>query len=270
MKIKQLLNTCKNRTAACFKWAARPAGGAFAVAVEYLTCLPAWWVEEYTVDDMENSPMYFPVVGLIVGLMAGLVIWLFSWFAPPVVLGVLGVVILMKSTGGQGSIGMAAAFSEFFTSPLRKKVNQPLAEPAVLSGGIFLAFALVAGKMIMLCSLSPGQCARGILLAAVAGRCGMLLGMALSPCVEKDDAVERIFWKNGSGNPLIIGLMIWGGVSVLFLWTVGLFAFVFTVAYAAVFSLVANKILGGMDRKSLFALSSACEFVTILILVIGY
>lgn len=270
MQMKQTLNNLKSGTWTFVRRVTQSADGSFAAAIEYLTCFPAWWAGEYSRDDIENSPTYFPVVGLLLGLLAGFLIWVFGWFAPPVVLSVLGVVVLMKSTGAQGSVGLAAAFGDFFTSPLRKKVDQSLGGLPGLSGGTFLAFAVVAGKIIMLGHLTPWQCARGILLVAVAGRCCMLLGMALCPCVAEEGALERVFWKNGAGNALIISLVLWGAVSVIFLWTVGLFAFVFAVAYTTVFSLFCKKIFGGLDGKSLFALSDVCEFVTILILTIGY
>lgn len=270
MQVKQALNNFKRGILTFIGWVTQPAGGALAAAIEYLTCCPAWWADDYSRDDIEKSPTYFPVVGLLLGLLAGFLIWVFGWFSPSVVLGVLGVVFLMKSTGAQGSLGLATGFGKFFTSPLRKKVNQPLAEASTLSGGAFLAFAIVAGKIIMLGNLTPWQCARGIVLVAVAGRCCMLLGMTLCPCVGEDGALERVFWKNASGNALMTSLVVWGAVSVILLWTVGLFAFVFAVAYTTVFSLVCKKLFGGLDGKRLFALSDVCEFVTILILAIGY
>ncbi|MDT8390248.1 MAG: adenosylcobinamide-GDP ribazoletransferase [Lentisphaeria bacterium] len=270
MNVKQALDNLKRGTVEGVKWATRPAGGAVAAAVEYLTCCPAWWAGDYSRDDIERSPDYFPLVGVLLGVLAGLVIWVFGWFSPPVVLSVLGVAVLMKSTGAQGSLGLATAFADYFKSPLRRKVDQPLADSPGLSGGAFLAFAVVAGKMIMLASLTPWQCARAVLLVAVAGRCCMHVGMALCPCVAADGSLERVFWKHGSGNALIVSLVTWGAVAILFLWTVGLFAFVIAVGYAMVFSLVCKKMFGGLDGKSLFALSDVCEFVTILILAIGY
>lgn len=239
-----------------------------AAAVEYLTPLPAFWTDGYEREDIERSLACFPFVGLLLGLLAGLFTWLFGWVLPPLALAALAVVFLLKAGGGQGAIGLAALGNAIFKAPLRDKIGQPLATGA-LSGGAFLAVGVLIAKVALLGSLSPWQCARGVVLMAVAGRAAMVLVATLSDSSAKEGAVERVLWEGRSQEGLLIALVVWGVTAVALLWAVGLFAFVGTVAYAVIFSRYCRGKFGGVDGQSLFAAGEACELITVLILAIG-
>jgi adenosylcobinamide-GDP ribazoletransferase len=228
----------------------------FVAAIRFLTIFPFPGQLGSDGKDLAGSTPFFPVVGLGLGFIAAGLSWLFWILFPPFVAAVLMSVVLMGFSGGLHLDGLADTADGFFSARPRKQILEIMRDSRIGAMGVIALIMLLLLKVTALASLDRGQAMRAALLMPVAGRCAIVLVMALLPYARKDGGLASLFYSRRSR---------WAGIWAFFffflfaLLTAGrdcllpMLLFVLTVS---VFVLICKKIIGGATGDTLGA---ACE-----------
>lgn len=242
----------------------------FFAAIRFLTIFPLPGRPESDCKALARSLPYFPVVGLSLGCIgAGLSSPAWTFF-PPMVAAVLMTAVLMGLSGGLHLDGLADTADGFFSARPRARILEIMRDSRIGAMGVIALIMILLLKVTSLASLDRGQAMRAVFLMPIAGRCSLVIFMALLPYARKEGGLATLFYSRRSR---------WAGAWALFFFFVFtlfiagwdcllpiLFFFILTVL---VFALVCKKIIGGATGDTLGAvceLSEACTALSFAVL----
>jgi len=170
---------------------------AFLAALGFLTVLPVPSDEKA----LRRSVPWFPVVGLLIGgLVAGLDFVLGRVF-PPVVTSVLTVIALIGISGGLHLDGLADTADGFLSSRPGERVLEIMKDSRIGTMGTLAIVSVFALKTAALAGLT--QRFGAILLMPIAGRCTMVMMMAVIPYARPEGGLGSAFAGSPRIGPLI-------------------------------------------------------------------
>lgn len=157
----------------------------FVAALRFLTVLPLAGSYGAGEKDLAASPAYFPLVGLLLGAAAAGAACALSLAAAPMLTAALLVGLLLAFSGALHMDGLSDTADGFLSSRPRERVLEIMKDSHVGAMGViaivlvllvkFAALATVAGHDV------PVLLWPAVLLMPLAGRCVMVLHMALLP-----------------------------------------------------------------------------------------
>lgn len=148
-------------------------------AIRFLTILPlpgTWGTAE---ADLARSAPFFPVVGILLGALAALLAWAASPVAPPMVASAGIVVLLLGFSGGFHLDGLADTADGLLSSKPRDRVLEIMKDSRVGAMGVMAIVCVLLLKFASLASLRQEYLWRAALLMPLAGRCAIVVQMAL-------------------------------------------------------------------------------------------
>ena len=188
----------------------------FLAALRFLTVIPvpgAWGSGE---AELAGSVPFFPVVGLLLGALSALVAWGVSLVAPPLVSSAVIVVVLLAFSGGLHMDGLADAADGLLSARPRERVLEIMQDSHVGALGVVAIVCVLLVKFASLASLAPGNLWRAAFLMPVAGRCALVVHMALLRYV-RPGGLGAVFFRQrpvgaAVGAVMVLALGSWAVV----------------------------------------------------------
>ncbi len=225
-------------------------------AIQFLTICPLPRGLQPDEQALGRSLPFFPVVGLLIGAAVSLADWGLGRLFPCPVTSVLAVILLIAASGGLHLDGLADTADGFFSARPRERILDIMRDSRIGSMGVATIVSVVALKIALVASVPGPWRFWVLLLMPVAGRCALLVHLALLPYARPEGGLADLFHANRSRGHLLWAFLFllgsgwlsggWPGMAA------GAAAFVLTLPLAA-WSL---RKIGGLTGDTLGA---ACE-----------
>jgi adenosylcobinamide-GDP ribazoletransferase len=228
----------------------------FLAAIQFLTILPLPRGLCPGERALGGSLPFFPVVGLGIGAVVAVIDWGLGILFPAGVTSVLAVILLIAASGGLHLDGLADTADGFFSSRPRERILEIMRDSRTGPMGVAAIVCVIALKITLIASVSPPARTWVLLLTPVAGRCALLIQMAILPYVRAE-GLARIFHQNRSlGHALwaLTFLIAAGGFAGRI---PGLVAGGVSLLFALLFTVYVRRRIGGLTGDTLGA---ACEW----------
>jgi adenosylcobinamide-GDP ribazoletransferase len=171
----------------------------FLAALRFLTVIPVPGTRGTGEAELAGSVPFFPVVGLLLGSAAAIAAWGLSLGAPPLVSSAVIVVVLLAFSGGLHIDGLADAADGLLSARPRERALEIMQDSHVGALGVVAIVGVLLVKFASLASLPPGSLWRAAFLMPVAGRCALVVEMALLPYVRPGGLGAVFFRKRPVG-----------------------------------------------------------------------
>ncbi|MCX6966837.1 MAG: adenosylcobinamide-GDP ribazoletransferase [Verrucomicrobia bacterium] len=229
-------------------------------ALQFLTVCP--FVSHIQCDerDIGRSTPWFPLVGLLIGGAVALLDRGMSGLFPPLLSSALAVVALLAASGGLHMDGLADTADGFLSSRPRERVLEIMRDSHTGAMGVIGIVCVFSLKVAALASTPPALRAPTLLLMPFAGRCSMVMQLALLP-YARSGGLCSLFVQNGRRSDVVFTSLLFAAVSWLVGGLFGLTAAGISVAGIAIFSLWCRNKIGGFTGDTLGA---GCEWVELI------
>jgi adenosylcobinamide-GDP ribazoletransferase len=237
-------------------------------AVRFLTIVPipgSWGAAE---EDLARSVPFFPLIGLLLGAAAAALAWGLTLVAPPMVMAAIMVLVLLSFSGCLHLDGLADTADGLLSSRSRERMLEIMKDSHTGAMGVVAIVGVLLLKFASLASLPAALVWPAVLLMPLAGRCAMVVQMALLP-YARPSGLGRIFYR---GRLRFVA--VWAaGVLALMAWAVlgsrGLMLWAACMLMAVAFSVYVYRKIGGATGDTFGALCEMIEVVPALLLAIG-
>ncbi len=236
-------------------------------AIRFLTILPlpAGWGEDPA--DLGRSTSAFPIVGILVGAVAAGWAWGTGVLFPDPVAGVLVVILLMAASGGLHMDGLSDTADAFFSSRPRERMLEIMKDSHIGAMGVMAIVSVFALKAAALAGLSQEVRWRTAFLMPVAGRCALVISMAILPYARPEGGLGTLFFQRRPRIAAIWALLVLG----LMGWALGemrgLIAAGGSVVLTLLLALYVYRKIGGATGDTLGATCEVVECVPALTFV---
>jgi adenosylcobinamide-GDP ribazoletransferase len=213
----------------------------FIAAIRFLTIIPVPGRLGTEQTDISGSLLFFPVVGFIIGAVAAGFSLLFLQLFAPAIAAVLTIIILLTASGGLHIDGLCDSADGFLSSRPREQMLVIMRDSKIGVMGVMAIILVVGLKIAALASVEQSSFWRAVWLAPIAGRCGVLVMMAVLPYVRSEGGLASMFYKNSRKNAAF-----------------GVIAFLFTVAWLIAGS--AGVIAAGISFGFILIFAGYCRY----------
>lgn len=236
-------------------------------AVRFLTIVPVPGTWGDSADDLAASVPFFPVVGLVLGAIAALPAWIAAPWAPPMVTAALVVVLLMAFSGGLHMDGLSDAADGLLSSRPRERMLEIMKDSHTGAMGVMAIACVVLLKFASLASLGDSALWPAVLLMPLAGRCAMVVHMALLPCARTNGLGSIFYQRRPRAVALwaaaFLAIVAW----VLFEWR-GLAVWAACAAMTLLSAVFFRRKIGGATGDTFGAVCELVEIVPALTLAV--
>lgn len=170
----------------------------FAAALQFLTIIPLAGGRSPGEGDLGGSLPFFPVVGLLIGAAISLADWGLGLLFPIGATSVVTVILLIAASGGLHIDGLADTADGLFSSRPRERALEIMRDSRTGPMGVAAVVALVLLKAALLTSIAGPWRWWVLVMMPLAGRCALLVHMALLPYVRPEGGLAGIFHRNRS------------------------------------------------------------------------
>jgi len=229
-------------------------------ALQFLTVCP--FVSRVACDerDIGRSTPWFPLVGLMIGAVVLLLDRGMSALFPPLLSSVIAVVALLAASGGLHVDGLSDTADGFLSSRPRERMLEIMRDSHTGAMGVLGIVCVFSLKAAALASAPASLRWPALLLMPFAGRCSMVIQMALLP-YARTGGLCSVFVQNARRSDVILTLVILGAVGWLTGGLFGLYSVGVSVTAIAIFSLWCRSKIGGFTGDTLGA---GCELVELM------
>lgn len=237
-------------------------------AIRFLTIVPVpgdWGTAE---EDLARSVPWFPVIGLLLGVAAAGLAWVVSLTAPPMLAAAVLVVVLLSFSGGLHLDGLADTADGFLSSRPRERILEIMKDSHIGAMGVIAIACLILVKFASLASLPAGMLWPAVLLMPLAGRCTIVVEMALLPYARRD-GLGGIFYRRQPRWAAVWAAAVLAAVGFGILGWRGLLVWAVCMAATAVFSVYTYRKIGGATGDTFGAVCEIMEAVPAFILALG-
>jgi adenosylcobinamide-GDP ribazoletransferase len=177
------------------------------------------------------------------------------------------VVVLLTFSGGLHMDGLADTADGFFSSRRRERVLEIMRTSNIGAMGVMTVVAVMLVKFAAIGSLQPADLWRAALLMPLAGRCSLVVQIAVLPYV-RSEGLGAVFGKGRPGLAAIwaVALLAVAGWGVLGIR--GLCVAALCVAMALIFAAYCYRKIGGATGDTYGACCEIVEIVPALTLAV--
>ncbi len=220
--------------------------------------------------ELRAAPVFFPIVGIVIGGIAAAALYGLDQILPLFPASVIAVLVMVAGSAGLHADGLADSADGLLSSRPRERVLEIMRDSHIGTMGVLAVVAVLLLKVSLLTSIAGPDRWRLVLLAPIAGRCGLLLVMSLFPYARPEGGLATVFRSGGTRAVL---LAAWA-VAVVFVagWLCasfrGLAIAGASVALALLFGWYARRRIGGYTGDILGATSEIVEVLPFLVVAI--
>jgi adenosylcobinamide-GDP ribazoletransferase len=235
------------------------------VAFGLMTTLPVRLPDDWSAGDSGRASVWYPLVGLVIGTLTWLA-WKGAMVAfPPLVAGVVTLIVWVVLTGGLHLDGLADCCDGLLASTSVERRLEIMKDPHMGAFGVIGLILVLLLKAATLASLTP-QSSFGILLAASLAR-WCILPAGLLPLAR----------PSGMGADFALGLrrsfIVWGAiiplVIAILLGTRGVLSTLIGLGAAALVLWVAKSRIDGVTGDVFGLVIEIVEVVVLLAFLVG-
>ena len=240
----------------------------FFSALRFLTPVPvsgSWAGGE---RELARSSYYFPVVGLLIGGVVAAACFGLDQVLSPLAGSAIVVCLLITASRALHMDGLADTADGMLSSRPRDQVLTIMRDSRTGAMGVVAVVCVIVLKTALFASVAPeGVRWKIALLMPLAGRCAIVVTMALFPYARPGGGLATVFAPRGAHRWL---LLVWAPV-VLFAagWliagTQGLVAAAASIAGAVAVGLYCHRRIGGYTGDTLGAASELVECMPALV-----
>ena len=170
----------------------------FLAALQFLTILPLPGGVSPGERVLGGSLPFFPLVGLLIGAAVALADWWLGRLFPIGVTSVVTVILLIAVSGGLHIDGLADTADGFFSARPREQILVIMKDSRTGPMGVAAIVCVVALKIALIASVAGPWRWWVLLLTPLAGRCSLIIHIALLPYVRPEGGLAGIFHRNRS------------------------------------------------------------------------
>jgi adenosylcobinamide-GDP ribazoletransferase len=236
-------------------------------AIRFLTIAPiagTWGTAE---EDLARSVPWFPVIGLLLGAIAAAVAWSLSFVAPPMVTATAIVVVLLSFSGCLHVDGLADTADGLLSSRPRERILEIMKDSHTGAMGVIAIVCVILLKFASLASLPADQLWPAVLLMPLAGRCMIVVNMALLPCA-RPNGLANIFYRRPTRLAAIWAVAVLAAVAWYVLGSRGLIVCAACMVITLAFSAYVYRKIGGATGDTFGAVCEIIEIVPALTLAL--
>jgi adenosylcobinamide-GDP ribazoletransferase len=185
----------------------------FIAAIRFLTPLPVYGSWGAAEADLAGSVGFFPLVGLMIGALAAGLAWGMSIVAPPMVVAAVLVVFLLASSGALHMDGLSDSADGMLSSRPRERILEIMKDSHVGAMGVIAIICVLLVKFAALASVDPGRLWAVALVIPLAGRCSIVVQMALLQYV-RPEGLGKVFCRKRPVVSACLAVVILTGACV--------------------------------------------------------
>ncbi len=242
----------------------------FIAAIRFLTVFPLPGTYGSGSDDLAASIPFFPVVGLVLGALASLLGLLFWSLLPPLVAATLTTFVLLAVSGGFHLDGLADTADGFFSARPRERILAIMRDSHIGAMGVIALIMVLLLKFSALATLDRPGAVRAVFLMPIAGRCAIVIFMALLPYARSEGGLATLFYSNRS-RLAGIWAFVFFGVTAMF--TGGMTGVLLVLIFAAIivaFAWMCKRKINGATGDTLGAICELSEAGVALAVSLAY
>jgi adenosylcobinamide-GDP ribazoletransferase len=228
----------------------------FLAALQFLTIVPLPGISNPGERILGGSLPFFPVVGLLIGGMVALVDFGLGHLFPVPVTSVFAVILLIAASGALHIDGLADTADGFFSARPGEQIIAIMKDSRSGPMGVVAIVCVVVLKITLIASVAGPWRWWVLLLTPLAGRCALLVHMALLPYVRPEGGLAEIFHRNRSRGHALWALAVLLAAGGLTGGMPGLIAGGCAFLAALLFAAYSFRRIGGLTGDTLGA---ACE-----------
>lgn len=228
-------------------------------AIQFLTVLPV--SSNCDERDLGRSALFFPVIGLGIGAVMIAVNFAVSAVLPPLPAAVLVVIAMLAVSGGLHMDGLADTADGFFSARPRERVLEIMKDSRTGSMGVMAVLSLLILKIAALVSIPTGLRWPTLLLMPLAGRCALVIELAVLPYARCEGGLGSVFSNNKSRLDPFWAVAVLAATGYWAMGRLGLISTAGAIALTLVFSFWCMRKIGGFTGDTLGA---ACELAEVL------
>lgn len=239
-------------------------------AFQFLTILPLGTKSEISKDELAQSAVYFPVVGLVLGLILSLVNTLLL-LAPidEFLVNVILVILLIILTGGLHLDGLADTFDALLSGKDKDQMLNIMRDAHIGTMGVLSLISGVLLKWSLLCSLSLVVKNASLILICLLSRYSLVWTIFLFP-YAREQGKAKVFVDGRSNRTFLLASIITLCCAIIAWWWKGLLVFITVIAFTFLLGRFITKKFGGITGDTLGATNELVEiFVLINILILS-
>jgi len=236
-------------------------------AIRFLTIVPlpgAWGTAE---EDLARSPVWFPIVGLLLGIAAAAIAWALSLAAPPFVTAAVVVVVLLSFSGCLHMDGLADTADGLLSSRPRERMLEIMRDSHTGAMGVIAIVCVLLAKFAALASLDPRSLWPAVLLMPLAGRCAMVVHMAVLP-YARPEGLANIFYRRRAGLAAVWAAAVLAAAVWAVLGWQGLAVWVACMAVTLALAAYVYRKIGGSTGDTFGAVCESIEVIPALVLAL--
>ena len=229
----------------------------FLAAIRFLTILPVPGPLGTAEADLAGSVPFFPIVGLLIGAVAAAAAYGLSLCAPPLISAAAIVVLLTGVGGGLHADGLADTADGLLSHRPRERALEIMKDSRTGAMGVLAIVCVLGTKFAALASIAPWNLWAAALLMPLAGRCAMVVHMALLPYVRAE-GLATVFYKRRPRYSAVWAVAVLAGASGAMFGLKGLVLAAICLAVTLVLAGWCYRRIGGATGDTFGA---ACEIV---------
>ncbi len=240
----------------------------FFSALRFLTPLPvpeAWAGGE---RELSRGVYFFPIVGLMIGGVAAAACFGLDKVLPQFAASTILVCLLIAASRGLHMDGLADTADGILSSRPRDQVLAIMRDSRTGAMGVVAVVCVVLLKTALLTSVAPeGVRWRTVLLMPLAGRCAVVVTMALFRYARSDGGLATAFLSRRTGRWVLVAWAFVAslGAGWLLAGTEGLVAATASMGVGLVVGLYCRRRIGGFTGDTLGATNELVECVPALV-----
>jgi adenosylcobinamide-GDP ribazoletransferase len=228
----------------------------FLAALQFLTIIPLPGGANPGERILGGGLPFFPLVGLLIGAAVCLADWGLGRIFPIGVASVFTVILLIAASGGLHIDGLADTADGFFSARPREGILAIMKDSRTGPMGVAAIVCVVALKIALIASVAGPWRWWVLLMTPLAGRCALLVHIALLPYVRPEGGLAGIFHRNRSRGHALWALAALLAAGYLTGRLPGLIAGGAAFLAALLFTAYSFRRIGGLTGDTLGA---ACE-----------
>jgi adenosylcobinamide-GDP ribazoletransferase len=231
----------------------------FLAALRFLTVLPVPGQLGTRTEDLGGSTALFGVVGVLIGVVAAAGCQLLNAVLPDLLTCVVVVIGLVGVSGGLHMDGLSDTADGVFSSRRRDRMLEIMRDSRVGAMGVMAIVFLFTLKVAALIDLPPEIRWQTVLLMPIAGRCALVIMMALLPYARNEDGLGSLFLERKHRAAAILSVLILGLVGWFALAVTGFYSAIAAIAITLLLTAYFRSKLGGATGDTLGATCEIAE-----------
>ncbi len=167
----------------------------FLAALRFLTIIPVSWRAESDGRNFADGLFYFPLIGLVIGGLCAFSTGMLGLFLPHTLVVFSGIVMLAGFSGFLHVDGLADTADGLLSSRSREEKLVIMRDSRTGVMGVVAILAVLGGKFAALSALPNGMLLPALLLMPIAGRCAIVISMAMLSYARPEGGLGRLFYS---------------------------------------------------------------------------